>query len=116
VSRTLADHDENALVDFIAQTFKAASIIRVGIGDDCAVIQGSSSDQVVTMDAMIESVHFDRKTMSASDIGRKLVAVNVSDLAAMGAKPSYGLLSAWQSIMASRLREVTSPPVRGPSH
>ncbi|HIA03310.1 MAG TPA: thiamine-phosphate kinase [Myxococcales bacterium] len=93
MSQTLAELGEDALIQFIAETFDSNSSIQVGIGDDCAVIQSPSNLHVVTTDAMIEKVHFSRETMSAAQIGRKLVAVNVSDIAAMGARPAYGMLS-----------------------
>ena len=93
MSQTLAELGEDALIEFIAETFGSNSSIQVGIGDDCAVIQSPSHLHVVTADAMIETVHFSRETMSATQIGRKLVAVNVSDIAAMGARPAYGMLT-----------------------
>ena len=49
--------------------------------------------QVLTTDAVVEGVHFDRRFSSLSDIGFKAVAVNVSDIVAMGATPEFALLS-----------------------
>ena len=49
--------------------------------------------QVLTTDAIVEGVHFDRRYSSLADIGFKALAVNVSDIAAMAAKPEFGLLS-----------------------
>ncbi len=57
-------------------------------GDDCAVV---GSDQAVTVDTLVEGVHFDHR-LSPMDIGYKAVAVSVSDLAAMGAMPQWLLL------------------------
>ena len=48
---------------------------------------------VQTADSLVEHVHFDRAYSSAFDIGRRAVAVNLSDLAAMGARPAWLLLS-----------------------
>lgn len=62
--------------------------IVVGIGDDAAVWQPSRSHRsVVTSDALVEGVHFTRQTMSAYDVGWRSTVANVSDLAAMGARP-----------------------------
>ena len=62
--------------------------VRVGIGDDAAVWQPSrSARSVVTTDALIEGVHFDRAWMTDRQIGNRAMTANVSDLAAMGARP-----------------------------
>jgi thiamine-monophosphate kinase len=65
-----------------------AERVLVGIGDDAAVWQPSRSHRsVITTDALIEDVHFSRQTMSLRDAGWRAMAANLSDLAAMGAKP-----------------------------
>ena len=62
--------------------------IRLGIGDDAAVWQPSRSHRsVVTTDALVEGVHFTRETMSFEDVGWRAAVANLSDLAAMGARP-----------------------------
>lgn len=59
-----------------------------GIGDDAAVFSAPAGElQIVTTDSLLEGVHFRREWMSASDLGYKSLAVNLSDLAAEGAKP-----------------------------
>jgi thiamine-monophosphate kinase len=66
----------------------------IGIGDDAAVVpHPSSSHLVVTTDLLIEDIHFSRKTASWSDIGYKAAVANLSDIAAMGALPSYILVA-----------------------
>lgn len=62
--------------------------MRVGIGDDAAVWKPSrAAESVITTDALVENVHFLREGMSAADIGWRALASNLSDLAAMGARP-----------------------------
>jgi len=81
----------------IEKYFSQQSISRddvvLGIGDDAAVMQLASNEQlVVSTDTMVEGVHFPLKT-SPFDIGYKLMAVNLSDLAAMGACPRWASLA-----------------------
>ena len=62
--------------------------LLLGIGDDAAAWQPSRSNRsVITTDALVEGVHFTRETMSAFDAGRRALASNLSDIAAMGARP-----------------------------
>lgn len=66
-----------------------------GIGDDCAVFApgGSASLTLVTTDTLVEGVHFDLSWHPPELLGHKAVAVNVSDIAAMGGNPRFALLS-----------------------
>ena len=65
-----------------------------GIGDDCAVLPLDDGRALVfTTDLLVEDVHFLRSAASAFEIGRKSLAVNLSDVAAMGAEPVASLLS-----------------------
>lgn len=65
-----------------------------GIGDDCAVLPLAGDDSLVfTADLLTEGVHFLRAATSARELGRKSLAVNLSDVAAMGAQPVATLLS-----------------------
>jgi len=67
--------------------------VRVGIGDDAAVLQLAANEQlVVTTDTLVEGVHFPKATRPF-DIAYKLMAVNLSDLAAMGAEPRWASLA-----------------------
>src|SRR5690606_22752151 len=67
--------------------------VVLGIGDDAALLQPPPGMQlVVTMDTLNEGVHFPAGT-AAADIGWKALAVNLSDLAAMGAEPAWCTLS-----------------------
>lgn len=65
-----------------------------GIGDDCAVIQnGNGGVWLLTMDTLVESVHFDCSFHPPELLGRKTVSVNVSDVCAMGGRALFVLLS-----------------------
>lgn len=65
-----------------------------GIGDDCAVIPVSDQESlVVTTDMLVEDVHFLRNKIPARLLGRKSLAVNLSDIAAMGATPFASFLA-----------------------
>lgn len=66
----------------------------VGIGDDAAVVEPARGAlDVVTTDSLVEGVHFDRSFVSAADVGHRALAVNLSDLAAMGAAPRAAVLA-----------------------
>lgn len=64
----------------------------VGIGDDAAVVNADGTQLASAVDTMVEGVHFLAGT-SAADLGWKALAVNLSDLAAMGATPQWALLA-----------------------
>jgi thiamine-monophosphate kinase len=66
-----------------------------GIGDDCAVFAASGAESLtlVTTDTLVEGVHFDLSWHPPVLLGHKAVAVNVSDIAAMGGTPRFALLS-----------------------
>lgn len=67
--------------------------VVVGLGDDAAVVEPGSGQQILTTDLLVQGVHFDRGSISARDLGRKSIAVNVSDVAAMGGSPRFALAS-----------------------
>jgi thiamine-monophosphate kinase len=67
--------------------------VKLGIGDDAAVLAGSSDDWIVTTDTLMDGVHFKSAEVSGEQIGRKLIGVNLSDLAAMAAEPVAVFLS-----------------------
>jgi thiamine-monophosphate kinase len=65
----------------------------VGIGDDAAVWNPRTSLQIITTDSLVEDVHFSLKTTTWQELGWKAIAVNLSDIAAMGGVPMYALIS-----------------------
>ena len=85
---------EFSLIDRIRQrTAQSRDDVRLGIGDDAALLAVPSGQELaVAIDTLVEGVHFPRGTAPA-DIGWKALAVNLSDLAAMGATPAWALLA-----------------------
>ena len=79
---------EQAIIDILSLGQRTAPN-RCGIGDDAALLY---DDRVVTQDTMVEGIHWDDK-LTSEDVGWKLVAVNVSDIAAMGGFPEWATLS-----------------------
>jgi len=86
---------EFQLIDQFLKPFarRGAGLV-LGPGDDCAVVRSSpGTDLCVTTDALVEGVHFDPKLFTSGDIGHKALAVNLSDIAAMGARPRWFVCS-----------------------
>lgn len=84
---------EFSLIDRIRARTAARADIALGIGDDAALLQPQTGLQlVVTADTLNSGVHFPPET-PAADIGWKTLAVNLSDLAAMGAQPAWCTLA-----------------------
>jgi len=91
---------EFGLIDVLADLVKrdpskgeAWSNLTIGIGDDAAAWRCQSETQLGTIDALVQNVHFKLDTISWEDLGWKSLAVNVSDIAAMGGVPRYALVS-----------------------
>jgi thiamine-monophosphate kinase len=90
----LKDLGEFGLIARIAEQVSPAPGVEVGIGDDAAVIRPTSGRlTLITTDMLVEGVHFDLSTCEPFTLGRKSLAVNLSDIAAMGGEPRYFLLS-----------------------
>jgi thiamine-monophosphate kinase len=94
-AQTVADIGEHALISRIrARVPPSPPSVILGIGDDAAVVEPDrGSLSVLTTDTMVEGVHFDLALTPMDAVGSKLLAINLSDLAAMGAVPRYALLS-----------------------
>lgn len=92
---TTSDIGERALISrLLARLPRPSPSLLIGPGDDAAVVRpGRAALQVLTTDALVEHVHFSRAWASPESIGHKALAVNLSDLAAMGALPRWALLS-----------------------
>ena len=78
----------------LSASLSARSWVRIGPGDDAAVVEPERGTlDVLTTDAVVEGVHFDRAFVPLAAVGHRALAVNLSDLAAMGARPRAALLS-----------------------
>ena len=71
------------------RTVPSSPVVRVDAGDDTAVLQDGT---LVTTDTLVEGVHWDHRA-APGDVGWKAVAVNVSDIAAMGGRPTWATLA-----------------------
>lgn len=92
--RTVADVGERALIQRITARLGTPAWLVVGPGDDAAVVEPERGAlDVFTTDVQVEGVHFDRRFVAPDAIGYRALAVNLSDLAAMGARPRAALLS-----------------------
>ena len=90
MDKSVAEFD---LIERIRQRVASRGDVVLGIGDDAALLQVPAGMQlVVAMDTLNSGVHFPPETAPA-DIGWKALAVNLSDLAAMGALPAWATLS-----------------------
>lgn len=67
--------------------------LRMGVGDDCAVWQGERTCYLSKVDSQVQGVHFTLDNIGWQDLGWKALAVNLSDIAAMGGQPLYALIS-----------------------
>ncbi len=93
--QTVADLGEHAVIGRVRSRLPTPPPwVVVGVGDDAAVLAPARNHlEVLTTDALVEGIHFDRTYVPPSAIGHKALAINLSDLAAMGAEPRAALLS-----------------------
>lgn len=86
---------ETALITALAREFgPTPSEVILGIGDDCAALALGGADYLLwTVDTLVEGVHFDLAYTTLFQLGWKSLAVNLSDIAAMGGEPKHALLS-----------------------
>lgn len=84
---------EFALIDRYFHDIGARRDVRTGVGDDGAVlVPPAGQDLVAVVDTLVEGVHFPARS-DAHSIGHRALAVNLSDIAAMGATPAWALLA-----------------------
>ena len=89
----LRELGEFGLIEKIRRSTPKARGLLLGIGDDAAWIRLNTRSLLVTSDLLVQQIHFDFKWTSPYSLGYKSLAVNLSDIAAMGGKPAYLLLS-----------------------
>ena len=83
------DESETFAIETLTSRALSPDWLTKGPGDDAAILENGL---VITVDAMVEGVHFDSSS-TPEQVGRKLVAVNVSDIAACGATPLWAVLT-----------------------
>lgn len=91
--KTLAEVGEFPFLDELLPALPAGRGRVVGPGDDCAVTRGLGKNILLTTDALVAGVHFELAWMTPRQIGRKAYLVNASDIAAMGGRPRFCLVS-----------------------
>lgn len=93
-SRTIHDIGERALIRRISRKLRYAATVRVGVGDDTAVLQGPGRTVwLFASDMLVEGVHFRKDQLPGRLIGWKALAANVSDIAAMAGRPLWAVVS-----------------------
>src|SRR5213594_4246647 len=89
----LSELGEFGLIERIRKVTPKGRGVRLGIGDDAAWVECEGRSFLITSDLLIEGIHFDFRWTSFYGLGYKTLAVNLSDLAAMGGRPAYLTLS-----------------------
>ena len=86
--------DEFSFIEYLRKRIPGFGKVYVGIGDDAAVLGVDKGKRlVVSTDVVVENVDFKIKTLSPEKTGRKALAINLSDIAAMGASPTAFVIS-----------------------
>ncbi len=95
IKATIGSIGEFGFIEKIRQSLKTKDkSILSGIGDDAAIFKPTPGNELVfTTDMLVEGRHFDWKYMTPWQLGAKTMAVNISDCAAMGAKPTVAVVS-----------------------
>ncbi|NUO09856.1 MAG: thiamine-monophosphate kinase [Candidatus Brocadia sp.] len=85
---------EFSFIEWIRKRQKRRKDVKLGIGDDCAVMDVSSDKlTLITTDMLVDGTHFDLKKCTIRDVGRKAIACSISDVAAMGCPPTVTVIS-----------------------
>ncbi len=94
--KNLPPRSENKLIELLQARYPAESpLLKKGIGDDAAVIRPNQNEELwlITADMLVERIDFHRDWTTPRLLGRKSISVNLSDLAAMGARPRFFTVS-----------------------
>ena len=90
----IAELGEFGLIARLTAGLPPSPDVIAGVGDDAAILDIGSNDVLVaTCDVQVEDTHFRLRGITPHDIGRRALAVNLSDIAAMGARPRFALIS-----------------------
>ena len=89
---TVASVGERALVARLRTRIAETPGVRIGVGDDCALVE-TPAVSLLTTDTLVEGIHFDRSLVPPRLLGRKALSVNLSDIAAMSGVPRYALIN-----------------------
>lgn len=90
----LADLGEEGLIKTVFGRLAGGPGVVRGVGDDAAVLDlGGEHLVLFTVDTLVEEIHFARAYTSLRDLGVKSLAVNLSDIAAMGGQPTHAVVS-----------------------
>ncbi len=85
---------EIELIQYLRERIARHRLLRIGLGDDAAVLQwGGQRDFVFTVDLLSDHVDFELSQVDPVRVGRKLLAVNLSDIAAMAARPLAAVIA-----------------------
>lgn len=84
---------EFAVIDRLRRLLPGPPAGETWIGDDAAVVMAPRGGLLLTADAVVEGVHVDLDLLSLDDVGWKAMSVSVSDVAAMGCRPLYALIT-----------------------
>lgn len=89
----LQDLGEFGFIDLIRRQTPRRRGVRLGIGDDAAWVSTAEDSLLLTSDLLIEGVHFNLEWISMRELGHKSLTASLSDIAAMGGRPAWFLLS-----------------------
>jgi thiamine-monophosphate kinase len=92
-ANTLASLGEFGFLERLFPTLATRRDVVVGPGDDCAVVRCGKQRILITTDVLVEGVHFRHAWMTPRQLGRRSLTVNLSDIAAMGGRPTFCLIS-----------------------
>ena len=84
---------ESEFIEHLLRRLPTQPALRLGVGDDAAVVTCGGADVVAASDMLVDGRHFRLGEATARQIGRKALAVNLSDFAAMAARPTAALVS-----------------------